>query len=263
MIKRIFNKKAVSNSNNNNNSSGQNVGGKGEISEAVEVNPGAINQTNNGTLIPIQIQQVPLQAQPPSPPLPSQNPHQSHNSILNRIKIQFESVVSLKPSSSSSSSSTASSSLNNTSQAIKPDTETTLTNQNQQQQTPQQAQEECNDENQKTMTKLDGLLLLEQLKLNDESEKIESKLNEVYNKTEHGNCTDDEIKSVLFKLPDSSIIAQKGEKQPSSNNNVDLSWSSSSSLCSNSSPIIVTNNEPDNNSSNASPSITLSTNSAK
>lgn len=153
-----------------------------------------------------------------------------HNSILNRFKQQFEIVVSLKNSEKQVAAGTAKNEANNTeSQANLPVQKSPSS--------PTSDLTDQSDENQKTMTKKDGIALLEQCRrLNSKSKgnktpekspeslktptDIASKLNDLYFKhLEEENkekklesnesdleideklSTDDEINSVLFQLP--------------------------------------------------------------
>lgn len=124
---------------------------------------------------------------------PNLNVNQSTDqSILLRLKLQFENVVSLKHKQDHV--------------ATEPVTQTSSESTDQ------------IDENQKTMTSSDGQLLLEQYnQLNKQSEtSIATKLNDLYNKQQEldeklddSQQQDDEINSVLFKLPETSHSTNK------------------------------------------------------
>ena len=200
-----------------------------------------------------------------------------HNSILNRFKQQFESVVSLKNSEKQ-----------NTVPSIGPKNETNNAEIQTSPASPTSDMADQSDENQKTMTKKDGIELLEQCRLincknktperSPESLKtptdIASKLNDLYFKhLEEENSeqklenesdieideklsfskqssltTDDEINSVLFQLPQNTAdisgsakntFIGKSNTQICLNKHNNIYNNKSSSLCS--SPVVVSN----------------------
>ncbi len=115
-----------------------------------------------------------------NPPVTSQSGNQMHHSILNRIKIQFENVISSKQPASVSSNDKSAAVV-----AVVP--VSTAKSENAEEEAVLATSEP--DENQRTMTKKDGLAFLEQcMKQNDEQvsdnlkspNEIANKLNDLY-----------------------------------------------------------------------------------
>ncbi len=256
MIKRIFNKNKASNNNNNN--------ANGATSSAAVA---AVSQVGTTAAYP-STSSTPASSAFPASSSNTTNTtannspftNNSDQSILNRLKIQFENVVSLKHNNNNNSNNNHNNNNNNNNNnnttkeqlTNSSDTATNCTNssvslsssnanpiltassqpatplctstqtslESSSFSSPNNSSSSANtidssliDDNQKTMTNSDGLVLLEQY---NQQINIANRLNDLYNKQQQedelqshaADCNSsgslDEINSVLFKLPETT-----------------------------------------------------------